>query len=421
MNLRPHQETSRKFLATHPRAYLGDEPRVGKTPAAIMAAKDVGAEVITVACPAVMVGTWQHEWYRWWPEFEGALEVVSYDRLIRMSAVTRMGADLVILDEAHYCKNTTSKRTRASIALGRNATRTWLLSGTPMPNHPGELFAPLAGFWPEKLRALGVRNYEGWLNLTCNWKNIQVGPRTWVPKVFSAKDPALVRGLIADIMLRRTFKEVSGRDSIWWSTQTLEPTRAQIAEVANSIVVGSGVDMEWLAERLERGEDLEGISDHIAKTRRIIGTIKAPMVAAVLREELREDPARKVFVVGYHTDVLHILRSELQEFSPNVIEGSTPKWQRDVIVQQFQQQESVRVLIGQHMAAGTGITLDRATEVAMAEMVWTPGDNQQVANRASSTEKGTVPVRVFSLAGTIDEAVNDVLVRKEQMQTEVGL
>lgn len=417
MNLRPHQETSRKFLATHPRAYLGDEPRVGKTPAAIMAAKDVGAECITVACPAVMVGTWQHEWYRWWPEFAGSLEIVSYDRLIRMSAVTRMGADLVVLDEAHYCKSTTAKRTRASIALGRNATRTWLLSGTPMPNHPGELFAPLAGFWPEKLRALGVRNYGDWLNLTCNWKNIQVGPRTWVPKVFSAKDPALVRSILDGIMLRRTFKEVSGKDSVWWSTQTLDasPTALRLIDE----LAEKDTNIARIIEQIERGEEPTGSS--LPSLRRLIGTIKAPLVAAILREELREDPSRKVFVVAYHRDVLRVLAEELAEFHPLVIDGSTPKPVRDGYVTMFQQSVAQRVMIGQHMAAGTGITLDSATEVAMVEMVWTPGDNQQVANRASSTEKGTVPVRVFSLANTVDEAVNEVLVRKEQMQTEVGL
>lgn len=417
MNLRPHQETSRKFLATHPRAYLGDEPRVGKTPAAIMAAKDVGAEVITVACPAVMVGTWQHEWYRWWPEFAGALEVVSYDRLIRMSAVTRMGADLVILDEAHYCKTTTAKRTRASIALGRNATRTWLLSGTPMPNHPGELYAPLAGFWPEKLRALGVRNYGDWLNLTCNWKSIQVGPRTWVPKVFSAKDPALVRQLLEGIMLRRTFKEVSGRDSIWWNQQPLVADETDAVELAE---MGAGLAPLLEALNAEGVEFLAG-DDHLATVRRRLGVLKVPYILEVLREELREDPTRKMFVVGYHREVLQALWAGLAEFGAEVIHGGVSKPLRDDIVARFQRDEEKRVLIGQHMAAGTGITLDRATEVVMAEMVWTPGDNKQVANRASSTGKGTVPVRVFSFADTIDEAVNDVLVRKEQMQTEVGL
>lgn len=407
MNLRPHQETSRNFLANRTRAYLGDEPRVGKTPAAIMAARDVGAEVVTVVCPAVVVGNWRHEWERWWPGFSGSLEVVSYDRLIRMSAVARMGADLVILDEAHYCKNTAAKRTRASIALGRNAERTWLLSGTPMPNHPGELYAPLAGFWPEMLRALGVRNYTDWLNLTCHWKNIQVSPRTWVPKVFSVKSPQLVQRLLDGIMLRRSFKQVSGKEPIWWGEHLLDASRSDINFINGEFPVGSVLNQD---------------DPNLAAVRHEIGRIKAPLAAAVLREELREDPSRKIIVVAYHLAVLQTLAEELAEFEPQVIDGSTSGPARDVRVKQFQTTEHrYRVLIGQHKAIREGITVDRADEVNMVEMVWTPGDNEQVANRASSTEKPTVPVRVFSLADTVDEAVNAVLLRKERMQNAVGL
>lgn len=415
MNLRPHQETSRQFLATHPRAYLGDEPRVGKTPAAIMAARDLDARRVKVVCPAVMVGTWRHEWTRWWPEFTGTLDVVSYDALIRRPDETPY--DVAIGDEFHYCKTPAAKRTRAAMRLLRAATHAWALSGTPMPNHPGELYAPLAGLWPEKLRALNVRHHIDWLNLTCNWKHIQVGPRTWVPKIFSAKDPALVRSLLEGIMLRRTFKEVSGKDSIWWSTQTLATTPWMLRKLDELAAENEGVAA--LVAQIERGEEPTGPS--LPTLRRLIGTIKAPLIASILADELREDPTRKMFVVAYHRDVLHELYRGLAEFMPLLIDGSTPKPVRDGYVTQFQYNNMHRVMLGQHMAAGTGITLDSATEVVMAEMVWTPGDNQQVANRASSTEKGTVPVRVFSLANTVDEAVTDVLVRKEQMQTAVGL
>ena len=405
MKLRPHQEVSRGYLRARERAYLADQPRVGKTPAAIMAARDLNIRHVTVICPASVVSNWRREWKRWWPKFDGQLEVYSYDKLARNN--TAMGSPtLVIFDEFHYCKTRSAKRTVASLALLKKARYVWALSGTPAPNHPGELYVPLAALWPMELRLLNIRNADDWMNLTCHWKSIKVGHRTWVPKVFGAKNAPMVKALLDRLMLRRTFKEVSGKDPVWWSEQFIDLTPADTKRVNALAPLDTPI----------REED-----ENLARARHELGRLKAPLVAAALADELRDDPTRKIVVVAYHTAVLLALAEALAEFEPELIDGSVSKTARDARVAKFQERPATRVLIGQHKAIREGITLDRADSVEMVELVFTPGDNEQVANRASSTEKPTVPVRAWSVAGTVDEAVNGVIIRKEEMQSEIGL
>jgi len=401
VKLRPHQIAAQQYLEDHDRAYLADQPRVGKTPPAILAARALDIQSTLVVCPASVVGNWEREWTRWWPAGPRPM-VVSYDKLARMDT-TRIDPDLVILDEAHYIKTRTAKRTKAALAVLKRARRKWLLSGTPAPNNPSELYVPLAALWPEELKALGIRHAEDWLNYSCHWQRIQVGPRIWVPKVFAAKNVERIRALLARCMLRRTFAEVSGKEPVWWSEQ---------------VITLPGVTTKWINDETPAGEPSE---ENLAKIRHEIGKLKAPVVGAILAEELRDEPFRKIVVVAYHRAVLVALYEALLEFQPLMIDGSTPKGARDARVTLFQTQHKHRVLLGQHKAIREGITLDRADEVVMVELVFTPGDNEQVANRASSTEKPTVPVRVFSVRDTVDEALNAVIVRKEEMQSGMGL
>lgn len=411
--LRPHQVVSRNWLAARSRAYLADEPRVGKTPAAIMAARDVGAQRVLVVCPAIVVANWQHEWHRWWPDFAGTVTVMSYDRLVRSGAPDHL-PDLVILDEAHYCKTLSAKRTKAALSMARIAPRAWLLSGTPMPNHPGELFPVLAALWPERLETIPARTYYDWLDATCDWQRVSVSMYTTRERVTGVRNPQLVRDTLAPIMLSRTFAEVAGgTEPIWWSEQFIPPTREVLTTIAE-FFAKEGTNAEALLSAIEAGRRPTGQS--LPTLRRLIGTAKAPLVAEMLLEELEAAPGRKLFVVAYHRDVIETLAAALRGV---VIHGGTGPAMRVKAQERFRDDPTVQVLVGQTTAAGTGITLATADEVVMVEMDWVPGNNTQVAMRASLPGKGPVPVRVISLADTVDELVSGVLVRKERMQAAV--
>ena len=53
----------------------------------------------------------------------------------------KYGFDMVICDESHYMKNHKTKRTRGLMPLIRGIDKALLLTGTPAPNRPSELFS----------------------------------------------------------------------------------------------------------------------------------------------------------------------------------------------------------------------------------------------------------------------------------------
>ena len=160
-----YQATGSMFLANGGHL-LADEPGLGKSKQALEAASQMGARTILVVCPAIAVGVWKTEAAKWRPDLTALtvreaikakrvpkvdrLLIVSYDHLVATKAVReRVGSiphDLLILDEGHYLKNPTAKRTLLIYGplcaggpgslVGRcGATR--LLTGTPVLNHAG--------------------------------------------------------------------------------------------------------------------------------------------------------------------------------------------------------------------------------------------------------------------------------------------
>ena len=62
-----YQQAGSDFLANGG-ILLADEPGLGKTRQALMAAKDLDARTILVICPAIAVGVWQSEVAKWRPD-----------------------------------------------------------------------------------------------------------------------------------------------------------------------------------------------------------------------------------------------------------------------------------------------------------------------------------------------------------------
>jgi SWI/SNF-related matrix-associated actin-dependent regulator 1 of chromatin subfamily A len=122
-------------------------------------------------------------------------------------------------------------------------------------------------------------------------------------------------------------------------------------------------------------------------------------------------------VFAHHAHVIGALSRQLGEYSPAVLTGTSSPRDREDAVNKFLLDRQCRVFIGNIQAAGTAITLVgpkcKCSDVVFVESSWTPMDNAQAACRVHRIgQKDGVVVRMLSAAGTVDDLINGILVRK---------
>lgn len=385
---------------------------LGKTVQAVVAAREADPEKPLVVAPASTLPNWRREIHKWWPD--ARVPVISYARLIQRRFQHRLkqyAPDLVILDEAHYCKTPSAKRTKAALGLARGAGTAWLLSGTPMPNDPTELWAPIKYLWPEIAARHKCKTAADWRNRFTVWSSTKYGPR-----VHSVRDAETLKAELRTFMLRRRTADV---------LPDLPPLRVNVEILEKDVK-----DWDEMVLKLqEAGVDYRGIKsledipdyapEHIATLRRFLGAYKAPRIVRQLKAELADGAYEKIVVLAHHRDVIDLIRQGLGDYDTVVVTGSTPEGTRQRMIDWFNDGDA-QVFLGQQTAAGVGINLQAAHEIVLMEPAWSPEDNQQSIKRVHRIGQDTpVRARLFAVEGTLDEALMTRLAEKTAMIQEI--
>jgi SWI/SNF-related matrix-associated actin-dependent regulator of chromatin subfamily A-like protein 1 len=411
MQLYTYQQEGADFLAGRTRAYLADGMGLGKTVQAAAGAAQADVRRALWVGPASTLANSEREWERWGPK-GSVLVTASYDRIARYPGdYYGPSFDLIVIDEAHYCKNPDAKRTKAVLNIARLVKHAWLLSGSPVPNNAMELWAPIRVLWPEIPRALGIDSAQEWLNRFCRYKRTPFGV-----KVFGIKNGSALRPHLKAIMLRRTLDDVA---------LELPPLRVDTVllprdQAFDAALTAQGFDADAVMATLHEHEGREE-PGALPKLRRLLGEAKTPAIIETLKEELESKSVDKIVVLAYHHTVMDMLRDGLKKFGVTGFDGNTPVAKRQGAIDAFTTGYE-RVFVGQQSAAGIGINLQAASEVVLVEPAWSPEDNAQALKRIHRIGQ-TRPcrARIFAFAGSLDEAVMDVCARKVRMQLELGL
>lgn len=445
----PHQIEGSKFLADRTFAILGDEPRVGKTGTAIMAADTVGAKSILVVTTASGRGVWRRAFDDW--SIMGRDVAVMTAPTVRPAAVTIIGWptitradyrlpllqrewDVLILDESHYGKSFDAARTRAVFgeldddgaallrrqALTQRAKRVWCLTGTPMPNSPFDLYPMLRAGAAGRLLADAEK---GWPNVTlqggfkaryCQVKPKKIGHgymARWIDVIVGGKNLDELRQRCEGLILRRTQQDVGIRAPIY-ETMPLVITRFQRAAIAEA-----AKDVKDVLEAIDKGSTKD-MEMHLGPLRRLTGGMKADAIVEAIKEEF-ESGLDRVVLAYWHREVAEKLIEGLSEYGVVGIDGATPAAKRDANVAAFQKGKA-RVFLGQIQAAAEAIDLSAAAELIFVENSFIPKDMKQMSLRVTNhTQTRQVRVRVATLDGSIDDAIQTSLLRKWSAINEV--
>lgn len=422
MNLFPYQEEGVRFLTRHPAALLADQPGLGKTAQAIVAARRVfgTSHKVTRICiiaPKTALENWSREWSRWWP---GTFKptIINYD-LLSMATQTRIEFnqtdwDLIICDEAHRLKNPGSNRTKViytRVLKQKVKPRVWLLTGTPARNHAGELWSHLRALRPDLIhdrsgRPMTLPQFE---DAYCQVQTDNFGGRT----IRGSKNLKELRAKLIGgaFMLRRMKKEVQAElPDLLFDDYPLTGTTVTSVPGMAKLGIGEDTPLDDAIAILRREEV------HFSTERRVTGLLKAAFVAEYVTDEL--DAPGKVIVFYHHTEVGNILMSRLAPFKPARVEGGVKNPQAQVDM--FQTDPDCQVFLGQITACGEALNITAADRVFFAESSWTMADNYQAACRAHRIGMGNhLTVKFLYLPGTMDEIIQRVVSRKAREMGEL--
>ncbi|WP_137390856.1 DEAD/DEAH box helicase [Rhodoligotrophos defluvii] len=417
-SLFPYQIDGANWLAGKRAALLADDMGLGKSAQAIAACDAVGDDGrVMVVCPASLVENWKREFDKFGTG-RPMLTVMSYDRAARGEALAlaEMAGkiDVLIIDEAHYAKNRSAKRTKAIYGpkcdgvggLVERARHVFLLTGTPAPNNASELWTHLRALAPELIenpkRPGKPMAYWDFVQRYCKTRDNGFGVQ-----IIGSKNLADLGERMKPFYLRRRKDEV---------LKDLPPIRFDQIYLEGK-APAEGSEAKRIAEVLDKEgiEGLQKIAPHVASLRRVTGLAKIEPVVAWVKEWF-EGGGSKLVLFAHHREVIERLHDGLVQFldpGPVFVTGSQEQGLRQYAVDEFQNDPKVKVFIGQIQAAGTGLTLTASSDVLFVESSWVPSDNQQAAMRVHRIgQRNACTVRFATLAGSIDEQIQAAVARK---------
>lgn len=316
-----------------------------------------------------------------------------------LPALESLECSMLILDEAQWIKNPLTQTARAVRRL--RATHRLAVTGTPLENHLGELWAHLDAVVP---------------GLLGDYRTFHRTFRVPIERHQDDTRMALLRQRVAPFILRRT------KDAV---APELPPKTETVLRVS----------MEEPQRRLYESLRLS-LSEHVREALATCRTEQSRMVvlAALLRlrqvccdprliGSLADPPAsakldtllglirslhaagRQVLVFSQFTSMLELISQALKaaRLEHAVLTGATQD--RAVPVRRFQQRE-VPILLASLKAGGVGLNLTAADAVIHYDPWWNPAVERQAVDRAHRLGREQ-PIMVYKLLcrQTIEEKV----------------
>jgi len=429
VELRPYQRRGLDWLQFL-RAYglagiLADDMGLGKTVQALahlLLEKESGRldRPALVVAPTSLMGNWRREAARFAPALrtlvlhgserhahfdaipDQDLVLTTYPLLPRDQArLQELSFHTLILDEAQTVKN--PKAQAAVVVRALRADHRLCLTGTPMENHLGELWAQFDFLMP------------GFLGDAARFK------RHWRTPIEQYGDTERRQRLarrIAPFMLRRRKQDVAAE--LPPKTEIIKSVT--LGEAQAALYEGIRLSMEKrvrdaiAAQGLARSQIT--ILDALLKLRqtccdprllqlpaaaRVNGSAKLDLLMDLLPEQL--DEGRRILLFSQFTSMLALIEAELSKCGIRYTKLTGQTRRRDEAIEVFRSGEANLFLISLK-AGGVGLNLTEADTVILYDPWWNPAVEAQAADRAHRIGQDK-PVFVYKLVTeqTVEERI----------------
>jgi SWI/SNF-related matrix-associated actin-dependent regulator 1 of chromatin subfamily A len=414
-----HQKEAIQKLLENKKFILADDMGLGKTTSTIIGALESGSKKILVICPATLKINWKREIenYSDRPIFiaesknfstEHDFVIANYDIIKNFhdpknkeeSLIINSKFDLVIVDEAHYIKNATAQRTKLINDLVKNTERLWLLTGTPMTSRPMDYFNLLS-----LVDSPVSKNWMAYAIRYCAGYQFKVGNRK-VWNITGASNLEELRERTSGTILRRLKENVLDLPD-----KIITPVYLKLKSKAYEDVMGEYYD--WYDKNPEESKSLTVQFSKLTKVRQIIADEKIQQTIEIAENIIEQ--GKKVIIFCNFTDSLNKI---VEHFGKTAVklDGSMSQHERQYSVDQFQENEKIKVFVGNIRAAGTGITLTAGEAAIFNDLSFLPSDHAQAEDRSYRYgQKNNVLVYYPIFENSIEGIIYDILNNKKQV------
>ena len=414
-----HQREAIQKLVENKKYILADDMGLGKTTSTIIAALECGAKKVLIICPATLKINWKREIENYSDKSIYIAEgknfdpnndfvIINYDIIKNFhdtkrkdeSQIISANFDLVIVDEAHYIKNAQAQRTKLINDIVKKVDRIWLLTGTPMTSRPIDYYNLLS-----LVDSPVAKNWMAYVIRYCSGYQFRVGPRK-VWNVMGASNLEELRDRTSNLTLRRLKEDVLDLPD-----KIITPIYLRLKSKEYEEVMGEYYN--WYEKNPEESKSLTVKFTKLTKVRQIIADEKITQTIELAENIIEQD--KKVIIFCNFTNSLNKI---LEHFGKTAVklDGSMSKAERQFSVDQFQENDKIKVFVGNIKAAGVGITLTAAEAVIMNDLSFLPSDHSQAEDRAYRYgQKSNVLVYYPIFENTIEGIIYDILNKKKHV------
>jgi len=421
---------------------LADEPGLGKTAQALLAAQAANAYPLLVVVPNVVKTNWAREAALWTPGHAATvihgdgetvdgfadIVIVNYEVLDRhVGWLGDLGFRGMVLDEAHFIKNKASKRSQHVLELSdRIRARTsrpllMALTGTPLINDIEDFLA--------------IWQFLGWIDgkkprseLMHSLEETGLSPIDsgfYAAARASVIDLGVVRrrkiDVAADIPARRIADiPVELDDDAGRSIKEAERQLARrlVSRYESALATRtSGVTVEGIDHELvrrvagwEREDTSTKTDENVFSMMRRIGQAKAGL-AADYTAQLAHSVGKVVFFAK-HIDVMDVAEQTFAQRGIKFvsIRGNQTSKARQKSIDAFTNDVEVAIAVCSLTAAGVGLNLQAASNVVLAELSWTDAEQTQAIDRVHRIGQA-MPVTAWRIIAsqTLDPKIAELI------------
>lgn len=297
------------------------------------------------------------------------IETLRNDDVVKLINKGKNNFDMIVLDEAHCCKNPTAAQTKNFLKL-KQAKYRIAATGTVLTNSPLDAYVPLK--W------VGVEN--------CSYTAFKYyyvrygGP--FNNEILGYKHIDILKDELSKHSLRRT-KDLLDlpEKTIIHEIVDMNPTQeAFYQNVVNGIV--SQVDkvhiftqsLLTMVARLRQATACPSIL-----TTEKIESSKISRCIDLINQIVSND--EKVVVYSTFKETLNVLSKQIQELNPMICTGDIKDNIISENIDKFQTDDSCKVMLATWSKMGTGITLTAANNIIFIDCAWTAANNEQAEDR----------------------------------------